>query len=436
MADPDHGAKPLLLHGGVVVEPGSVPREADLLVVGGRIDRLANAGDHPEPTRLDCRGCLVMPGLTNAHTHSPENLAAGFCDGLRLESWLDAVWGRLDHLAPDEVTRAVVLGAGEMLRSGVTAVVDHFRQTPMRLEAIDAAIRAYRRTGLRVLFAPMGRDRGNGRGGLVGAPTGGAPLSPSATRDLWREIATRNAPEDRVQIGIGPSGPTRCTDEMFGSAVEIAREHGLFLHTHVAETRVEAQTGAELYGRPMVEHLDRLGFLGPKTSLAHCIWIEPSEIERIAASGTCVAHNPVSNMAIGSGIAPVAELLAAGATVAIGTDGAASNGGQDLLESMKSAALLPRCQVADPSRWISAETAFHMTSAGGRTLFGLGSARLDEGSIADIAVFPAPARLLDEYADAIRQFVYRPSSGARHVIVAGNVVLHEGRPCGFDPAEF
>jgi 5-methylthioadenosine/S-adenosylhomocysteine deaminase len=437
-ADKGRTEKQILLAGGSILDLANnldAPVQAtDILIENGKISRIAPHGriKSPAARRLDARGCLILPGLTNAHTHSPENLSAGLCDGLRLENWLSAVWARMDHLSPDEIYLAVCFGAAQMLKRGVTAVVDHFRQTPMSLEALDSARAAYNCTGMRVMIAVMLRDRVGKDGRLIGAPTGGRPVSVDECRDLWTEVAKRHKPESRVALGLGPSGPTRCTDKMLEVAVDLGCKHSLYLHTHVAETKSESVIAEELYHCRMVRHLDDLGFLGPRTSLAHCVWIDGEEIALISRSGAVVVHNPISNMALGSGIAPVPALLDAKAHVAVGTDGAASNGAQDIFESIKCAALLPRCGISEADRWLTARQALGLATDGGRKIFGLGPSVIAENAVADIAVFPSSDDALGEYLDPVQRLVYGAQARARHVLVAGDPLVLDGKIVCFD----
>jgi guanine deaminase len=326
----------------------------------------------------------------------------------------------------------VCFGAAQMLKRGVTAVVDHFRQTPMSLDALDSAHAAYDCTGMRVIIAVMLRDRVDSDGQLIGAPTGGRPLWVPEARDLWTEVAKRHNPQSRVAMGLGPSGPTRCTDKMLEVAVDLSRQHSLYLHTHVAETKSESDAAQKLYRCRMVRHLDDLGFLGPRTSLAHCVWIDDEEIALIARSDAVVVHNPISNMALGSGIAPVHSMLEAKAHVAVGTDGAASNGAQDIFESVKCAALLPRCGISETGHWLTARQALTLVIDGGRRIFGLGPSVIAENAVADVAVFPSADEVLSEYSDPVRRLVYGAQSRARHVLVAGDPVVLDGKIVSFD----
>lgn len=359
-------------------------------------------------------------------------MAAGFCDGLQLDDWLKAIWAQLDHLTPDAVQLAVFAGAAQMLKRGVTAVVDHFRQTPASLQAIDSARAAYAATGMRAMIAVMLRDRVAGNGQMVGVASRIRPISIPEARELWTEVAKRNDPRSRVTMALGPSGATRCSDEMLELAVEIAQRHSLCLHTHVAETRSCAENALQLFGCRTVRHLADLGFLGPRTSLAHCVWIDDGEIDLIAQSRAVAVHNPISNMVLGAGVAPVPAMLAAGAWVAVGTDGAASNGGQDIFESIKCAALLARNGTANAGDWLTACQAMRLAVNGGREIFSLAQPAIMPDAVADIAVFPFAEDTLDNFFDPVRQLVYGAQSRARHVLVAGEPVVVDGKITSFD----
>jgi 5-methylthioadenosine/S-adenosylhomocysteine deaminase len=426
-----------MLAGGHILNlQSSALQGSDILIENGAVSRIGPHGTIASPAarRLDASGCLILPGITNAHTHSPENLAAGFCDGLQLNDWLKAIWAQLDQMTPDAVRIAVFAGVAAMLKRGVTAVVDHFRQTPASVEAIHSARAAYEASGMRAMVAVMLRDRVTENGQLVGVASKIRPISISEARELWIEVTKGQEAGSRVAMALGPSGPTRCSDEMFELAIEIAQRHSLCLHTHVAETRSCAEEALQLFGCRTVRHLADLGFLGPRTSLAHCVWIDDEEIDLIAQSRTVSVHNPISNMVLGSGVAPVPAMLAAGARVAVGTDGAASNGGQDIFESIKCAALLARNSTPNPGDWLTASKAMKLAVNGGREIFSLGPPAIAPDSVADIAVFPFAEDTLDNFFDPVRQLVYGAQSRARHVLVAGEPVVVDGEITSFDDA--
>ena len=431
------GTLPVILAGGHILDlESSALQSSDILIENGAVSRVAPHGTIASPAarQLDASRCLILPGITNAHTHSPENLAAGFCDGLQLDDWLKAVWAQLDHMTPDAIRLAVFAGVAPMLKRGVTAVVDHFRQTPASLEAVDSARAVYEACGMRAMIAVMLRDRVADNGQLVGVANKTRPISIAEARELWTEVAKRNEPRSRVTMALGPSGATRCSDEMFELAVEIAQRHSLFLHTHVAETRLCAESALQLFDCRTVRHLADLGFLGSRTSLAHCVWIDDEEIDLIAQSRSVAVHNPISNMVLGTGVAPVLAMLAAGASVAVGTDGAASNGGQDIFESIKCAALLARNSTPNAGDWLTASKAMKLAVNGGREIFSLGPSAIVPDVVADIAVFPFAEDTLDNFFDPVRQLVYGAQSQARHVLVAGEPVVIDGEITTFDDA--
>ncbi|MDB5405846.1 MAG: amidohydrolase [Rhodospirillales bacterium] len=425
---PDVGV--LLLAGGTVCDP--VQRWSGVADIAVRAGRIAAIGTgiracYPAAAMLDCGGAVVVPGLINAHTHSTEALGAGFCDGMRLEEWLPALWSVLDRLSPEALRLSLLAGARAMIRGGCVGAVDHFRQTPMTLGAVEIALDTYRSAGFQVLLALMARDRVGSDGSLVGAPTGGPALGAGEHAALWRGAMARAEPPAGLMVGPGPSGPVRCSDRLLEAADGLSAEFGMPWHLHLSETADERRVADLLYGRPAAVHLARLGLLSPRVSLAHGVWLDADEIALIAEAGATVIHNPVSNMALGSGIAPVARLRAAGASIGIGTDGAASNGGQDLLESVKMAAFLGRLDTSDPSRWLSAQDALAMVIAGGRRALGLpGDGRLVVGAPADIAVFDQGSKRLDGFADWARTLVYDRRRGARHVLARGRVLLEGG----------
>lgn len=416
---------------------GAILSGIDILVAEGRIAALGPglADAWPDAERIDGSRRLALPGLVNAHTHSPETLARGLGDGLALEGWLSRIWRRLDALTPAQVRLAVLLGGIEMLRGGVTAVLDHFRQTPVRAEAIEAAVAAYEEIGLRAIVAVMLRDAVDADGRLVGAPW--APPVPAARLlDLCGDAARRRGGADAlVRVGVAPSGPLRATDDLLAGAADLSRAMGLPLHTHVDETAAEAEAARARYGRSALAHLEALGFLTPRTSLAHCVWIEPEDAARIAGSGAVAVHNPVSNLRLGAGVMPLATLRGAGSPVALGTDGAASNDGQSLLESAKTAAMLPRISGQPPERWPAASDMLAMAVGSGALALGLEAGSLTPGARADIALYDLDDPVLAPLNRPAEQLVLGGASArADCVLVAGRVVLRGGRSALVDEA--
>jgi len=406
---------------------GARLERADLAIKDGRIVRLAPPGSlahHAASELIAAGGGLVMPGLVNAHTHSPENLARGRAERARLSEWMGAVWPALDTLPAHLVRLAIEIGAAEMIRHGVTSVVDHFRQTPMTTQALTAAVEAYAAIGMRCTLALMLRDSAHA-GTLIGAPHVAA--APSAAEQISLVAATSSwARQQGVDLAFGPSAPHRCSDALLRM---VAHEHpDLQVHTHLDETVEDAQAAHRRFGRSSVSQLDHIGLLGPRLACAH---VTASDIDRLAATGTVVVHNPVSNMRLGSGIAPLPAFLAAGVAVALGTDGAASNDTQNPWEVIKLAALLPRLGTADPTAWPRAATILALATRGGHRVTGFAAAEPCAGTIADSApadliVFDDdPLAQLDQGGvEAILVFG-APAHRPRHVIARGRVLMRD-----------
>jgi cytosine/adenosine deaminase-related metal-dependent hydrolase len=412
-------------------------QRADILVRDGRIVRLAppassspTSGSHPIAAEtIDAAGGLTMPGLVNAHTHSPENLARGRAERARLGAWLQAIWPTLDALPTETIRLAIEIGAAEMIRHGVTAVVDHFRQTPMSERALTAAVEAYADTGLRCTLAVMLRDAPPG-GGLVGAPHIGA--APSTADQISLVVRTAAwAKDNGVTLAFGPSAPHRCSDTLLQT---IAREHHEQpVHTHLDETAEDEDAAAAVrhFGRTSVAHLADIGLLGPRLSCAHAVHVTPDDIDRLAATGTVVVHNPVSNLRLGSGIAPLPALLDAGVAVALGTDGAASNDTQNPWEAIKLAAMLPRLGTADPQTWPTAATMLALATRMGHRATGLVATEplagtIVEGAPADLVVLDNdPLAQLDGPQPEASLVFGAASHLPRHVIARGRMLMRD-----------
>ncbi len=412
-----------------------VIRDCDVVIDRGRIAAIGPASGRPfSPARIiDGRELIVLPGLCNAHTHSTETLARGLADATAFPQWIAAVWTRLDALTPDALAMGIRLAAAEMLHGGVTAVVDHFRQTPQNAAAIDAAAKAWLATGMRATLAIMLRDRGVPA--WVGATF-------SDAFDVNRQLALCEVAATlwdgrcgHLKIAIGPSSPTRCTDRMLIGIKALAKESNLKIHMHVDETRDDAALARSVDGTTAISRLDALGLLGPNLSVAHAVWVTDEDVDRLADSGTFVVHNPVSNLRLGSGRAPIERMLARGVQVAIGTDGAASNDTQNVLEATKLAVMLPRIAVDDRTKWPTAATGLDMAITTPARAFAMGNGSLTVGGAADFAAFDRYSLPLSPCNDLTTQIVFAGAAlRARHVAIDGKLVVYDHTITTFDEA--
>lgn len=421
----------LLLRGGQVLD-GSFGM-ADVLVDGERIAAIAPRLDPPPGARVvDLAGDLLIPGLVNAHYHSPDNLNTALTPVAPLELWsLASV--PLRERPPRELRLAALFGAAQLLRGGVTSVVDMVRVgSAATVDAIDAVAGAYLDAGLRAAIAPVVVDLPLERT-LPLVPwvaerpdRAAAEAQVAPVAELHRRWHGRDG---RLAIHVGPSAPHRCSDELLDACFALARSLGTLVHTHALETRAQAVQARRRWGRPLLEHLDARGLLGPSTVLAHVVWPEEPEVPRLARSGTIVVHNPASNLALGSGQAPVPALQAAGVRLALGTDAASCNDGLSMFEAMKLAATLHRPAEPDWRRWPSAADALRSATSGGAAALGLAGelGTVAVGQLADLVVLRGADAAFVPPNDLVRQLVMRAGPAAvRHVFVGGRQVVADG----------
>lgn len=416
---------------------GWMPERGWLAIRNGVVSAIGGAG-HAEPAAariMDGRQGVLLPGLRNAHTHGSEILARGVADGLPLGDWLATVWPKLDGLKPGEAALAALFGAMLSIRCGVTAIVDHMRRNPMSDEVVEAVAGAYRESGVRALLAVMVRDRVGEDNRQVGASHLGAPEPAARQLERIERLAGR-CTDRRIGFGIGPSASVRCTDDMLQGIAEVSVRRGMPVHIHVAETEAEVADDRRAFGMSAVGRLQHFGLIRRSTALAHAVWLDDADLEIVADGESVVVHNPVSNLRLGSGIADLAGFHRRGIPVAIGTDGAASNDGVDLWESLKFAALLPRRNgSADGSgphrRMLDSVTVTGQSALGPAT----GPLPFAVGSAADFCLYPAadmPFAEGDAFAAGLMLAGPRRPS---HVMVAGRVILEDGRFPHIDEAE-
>jgi 5-methylthioadenosine/S-adenosylhomocysteine deaminase len=439
---------------GTVWNPGDVRVDGDRITSVGPHDPAA-ARDGDEVGRdghevVDCRDRLVIPGLVNSHSHIEEILQRSLRDGLPLEPWFAykaAIESALD-LGPDAWYSVVALGAMEMLTRGVTTVLHHYFCRPrLDLDKTDAVVRAYEHAGMRVFLAPAITDLrvyDTMPLDVAALPPAlqeevrTAPLPPADAELATAEEIIRRLTQKggRVRPMLGPSAPQRSSDRLLEWVMERSERYGCRIHTHALETRAQAVTSQARFGPSLFEHLESIGFLGPKTSFAHAIWLTRRDIEALGRTRTSVVHNPCSNLKLGDGVAPVPALLRAGANVALGTDGGDTSDSYSVLDQMKLAALIQRVQTPDIERWLSAEDAFRMGTLHGARLMGLESeiGSLEAGKRADVVLLRRTVGFWP-LNHPVRQLVLGENgSSVDRVYVDGRVVVRDGRVTGLDEA--
>lgn len=421
-------------------EPNGVRTGESILIDGNRIAQVgALPYDTPADFVISGRDRLVIPGLINAHTHSPENYLRATAESLPLEPWLTLLYGITEPYSPRDHYLCCMLGAIEMLQSGVTGTLDHFWMVPFpTLAALDAGMQAYRDIGLRAGIAPLYRDAlidvqyGHDLGfglmdTLYGHLNDGLPTL-SEMIELQDEFFMRwhGTEEGRLTCFTGPSGVQWATEALLYDSLAQARHFGSGMHLHLMETRLQHWVMQQRFGKTAVAWMAENDLLGPDVSLAHSVWITDQDIELIAERGACVVHNPASNLKLGSGLAPVRQLLNARATVAVGTDGSASSDNQVLFEAMRLAALIHNPQFTDPAHWITAHDVIGMATEGGaRVLLHPGDlGRIAPGYLADLTLLDLNAPNLTPLNDPIKHLAYCETGASVHtVIINGRIVV-------------
>lgn len=408
--------------------------EVSVQIVDGRIaaiaPSLAVVG-----TAIDGRNKLLLPGFVNAHTHSSEMWQRGMIPPYPLELWLAELYD-FTPLDPEQIYLSALGTAVETLLTGGTTVVDHLVLIPGReLETVAAAVRAYREVGIRAFIGPLIQDE------LLesGIPCGGTEpkhstylRSTEATLEFLREaIAQFHRPTEGISIMVAPTGAQLCSDALFEGCVELSDRHNLCRHAHLLETKAQKLLAHEKYGCSAVEHLKQLEFLSPKTSLAHCVWLDEHDIDLLGATRSTVVHNPLSNLRLGSGIAPILKYRQAGVNVAFGCDGAASNDSQDVLEAIKIGTILHNVTDLDYTHWITPRQAIEIASLGGAT--GLGMAgeigSLTVGKQADLVLYDLTNLSMLPRTDPIGLLVLgRPTQVVDSIWVKGDRVIAAGKP--------
>jgi 5-methylthioadenosine/S-adenosylhomocysteine deaminase len=369
-------------------------------------ERIRSAGE-----RMDGRGLVFLPGLVNTHGHAAMTLLRGVADDLALQDWLqNHMWPLEAKYDGDDVYWGTALAAAEMIRSGTTAFLDMYDHMDRVAEVVETS-------GLRACLT-------RGVIGLCAEDVRQAKLDDAISfARRWHGQA-----DGRVTVMLSPHAPYTCPPDYIEKFVAAAHELDLPMHTHMSETAAEVAQNVKDYGVRPAFHLDRLGMFSRPTLVAHAVHLTDEEIALLAERGVAVSHNPGSNLKLASGIARVPDLLAAGVTVGLGTDSAASNNNLDLFEEIRLAALLHKGVSGDPTAVPAAEALRMGTVYGARALrLGDRIGVLAPGKRADIIAVDARKPHFYPQTDLVSHLVYA-ASGADvvHVWVDGKQLLRGG----------
>lgn len=436
----------LLIRGGQVLAgtPAALTR-ADVQVEGDRIVAVGSTLAAPDGARvLDASGHVVLPGMGNAHTHAASHLARGRAGSWTLEDLLTHAAANYGFRTPEDEYISAAVGAIEMLKTGCTAAYDLYMAVPaITEEAFEAVVRAYTDVGLRVVLAPAVADvvfyqTVPGLTDLLPADLRRTveEMQPAPTKGLLglTERAIRRwhgGADGRVRIGVAPTIPNQATDEFLDGCAALAREYGVGIHTHLAESKVQTVESHRRWGKSIVARLADHGILGPGFVGAHSIWLTDDDLRLLADAGAAVAHNPGSNLRLGCGIAPVREMLDRGLAVGLGTDGSVCADNQNLFEALRIASVISTIRFPhETARWLDADTVWDLATRGTARVMGQAD---DLGAVAprrkaDLVLLRADSIFLRPLADPVKALVYAETGAAVDtVVVDGRVVVERGR---------
>ncbi len=399
-----------------------------IVVEDGRITAVGEGSSDAAGDRLDAGGCLATPGLVNCHHHLYQWATRGLFQQATLFEWLQGsypIWAKLDGDVESAAARA---GLAALLLSGCSTAMDHHYVFPRDAgDLLGIEIEAARELHIRFHPTRGSMDLGKSDGGL---PPDEVTEDRDAILQASADAIDRHhdpSPDSMLRIGLAPCSPFSVTKGLMAETAEYARERGVRLHTHMAETIDEEEFCLELFGVRPVEYLEQVGWLGDDVWLAHCVHLDEREVHRFGETRTGVAHCPSSNARLGAGMAPVAALTAAGAPVGLGVDGAASNEAGELAGELRQALLTARLRGGPQA--LTAREALALGTIHGARCLGreaeIGS--LEPGKLADVALWDLTGVDHAGIADPVAALVLGPRPRVKHLLVGGRRVIDDRR---------
>ena len=387
-------------------------KESQIVYVGQENQEIFKQADQI----IDYQGAWIMPGLVNCHTHSAMTGLRGIRDDSNLHEWLeDYIWPAEAEFTPEMTTKAVKETLTEMLQSGTTTFNDMYNPNGVDIEKIYEAVKASK---MRCYFSPT----------LFSSDVETTAETIARTRAIIEIIKDYQDPNFKVMVA--PHSPYSCSLDLLEASLELAKEENIPLHIHVAETQEESGIILKRYGKRPLAFLAELGYLDHKAVFAHGVELNEGEIERLADSQVAIAHNPISNLKLASGIAPVVQLQKAGVAVGIATDSVASNNNLDMFEEGRTAALLQKMKNGDASQF-PIETALKALTIEGAKVLGMEDeiGSLEVGKQADFLVIQPQGKIhLQPQENMLSHLVYAvKSSDVNDVYIGGEQFVKDGQ---------
>ena len=399
-----------------VLSPGAVAIDGRQIVAVGRPEAVAARFAGAET--IDARGQVLLPGLVNTHTHAPMVMYRGLADDLALMDWLQRYIfpAEAKTVSPEMVRIGTRLAALEMIQSGTTTFADMYYFE-------EEVARAAKAAGLRGVLGQT----------IIGFPVADAKTpaeSLARTEAFMKEFAG-----DELIVPVpAPHSMYTLDEASLKAARQLSERHGVPMLIHLAETEDEGAISRDKHGLSPAAYLDSIGFLSPRVVAAHCVWIGPEDLALLAGRGVKVSHNPESNMKLASGTAPIPAFLAAGVTVGLGTDGAASNNDLDMFEAMRQAAFLHKLVTRDPQA-APAPAVLEMATIGGARALGLDAkiGSIEAGKRADLILVSMRGARQTPMYNPVSHLVYVARGGdVRTTIVNGRVLMRDRRVLTLD----
>ena len=398
----------------------------DILISEGQIQKVEkNIRLEGFENVIDAAGCLVTPGLVNTHHHLFQSLTKAVPGGQNalLFGWLKTLYPIWSRFGPEEIRISTILGLSELALSGCTMSSDHLYLFPNGA-TLDDTIFAAHEVGLRFYPTRGSMSIGESQGGLP--PDSLVEKERDIINDCIRLIDKFNdtSPASMIRVGLAPCSPFSVTRELMRDTAVLARDKKVTLHTHLAENQEDIAYSLEKFGCRPGQYAEELGWTGKDVWHAHCVKLDKQEINLFSRSRTGVSHCPCSNCRLGSGIAPINEMLTSGVNVGLGVDGSASNDSGSLISEARQAMLLQR--VSNGADAMSAMDALELATRGGADILGRPECgRIQVGARGDLAIWDISGIDSAGSWDPAALLLAGPKK-VKHLVVEGRIIVCDG----------
>jgi 5-methylthioadenosine/S-adenosylhomocysteine deaminase len=410
----------ILIQNGTIVtmDPRHSIVPGDVLIRDGRIAEIAETISESADEIIDARGCALLPGFVQTHIHLCQTLFRGAADDLSLIDWLKKrVWPMEAAHTPESIRASARLGIAELIKGGTTCAL-----TMETVHYTEEVLRVVEESGFRATVGKCMMDKGDEVPARLHEQTRASIDESVALIEKWHGAA-----EGRIRVCFAPRFAISCTRELLTEVAQLARQHGVVIHTHASENKKECEIVESESGQRNIAYLNSLGVSGSHVVLAHCVHLDTEEMELLTQTRTNVAHCPSSNLKLGSGLARVAEMLARKIPVSLGADGAACNNRLDMFTEMRTAALLQK--LAHGPEMLPAVRVLQMATIDGARALGLDQeiGSIEIGKRADVIVVDLECLQTSPAPDVVSALVYSAQpADVRTTIIDGQVVMGDG----------